>query len=54
MLVSLDKWNPTVTLEISLIRKATAAKGKFVWTNKMEKVQYCERDYVGTDTVDFL
>ena len=37
MLSSLSKWNPTVALEIPLIRKATAAKGRFVWTDAMEQ-----------------
>ena len=36
MLSSLSKWNPTVSLEIPLIRKATADKGKFVWTDKID------------------
>ena len=35
--MSLAKWNPTVALEIPLIRKATAARGKFVWTDEMER-----------------
>ena len=38
MLTSFTKWNPIVALEIPLIKKATAAKGKFVWTDEMEKV----------------
>ena len=33
----MSKWNPTVALEIPLIRKATAANGKLIWTDKMEK-----------------
>ena len=37
MLLSLSKWNSTVALEIPLISKGTAAKGKFIWTNEMEK-----------------
>ena len=37
MLLSLSKWNSTVALEIPLIRKGTVAKGKFIWTNEMEK-----------------
>ena len=37
MLLSLSKWNSTVALEIPLIRKGTAAKVKFIWTNEMEK-----------------
>ena len=37
MLSSLSKWNPTVALEIPLIRKATAVKGKFIWTDVMDQ-----------------
>ena len=37
MLSSLFKWNPTVALDIPLNRKATAAKGRFVWTDAMEQ-----------------
>ena len=37
MLSSLSKWSPTVAMEIPLIRKATASKGKFIWINEMEK-----------------
>ena len=37
MLSSLAKWNPTVNLEIPLIRKDTASKGKFMWNDEMEK-----------------
>ena len=35
MLSSLSKWNPTVAPEIPLITKATAAKGRFIWTDAM-------------------
>ena len=31
------KWNPTVALEIPLIRKATDFKGKFVWMDEMNR-----------------
>ena len=37
MLSSLSKWNPTVNLEIPLIRKETASKGKFMWNDEMDK-----------------
>ena len=37
MLSSLAKWNPTVALEIPLIRKAMASKGKFFWNNEMDQ-----------------
>ena len=37
MLSSLQRWNPTVALEISLIRKATASKGCFIWSDEMQK-----------------
>ena len=37
MLSSLSKWNLTVALEIPLMRKATAAKGRFVWTDAMKQ-----------------
>ena len=37
MLSSLSKWNPTVAPEIPLIRKAMAAKGRFIWTDAMEQ-----------------
>ena len=37
MISSLLKWNPTVALEIPLIRKATAAKGKFIWTDELDQ-----------------
>ena len=37
MLSSLAKWNPTVNLEIPLIRKETASKGKFMWNDEMDK-----------------
>ena len=29
--------NPTVALEIPLIRKATASKGRFIWSDEMQK-----------------
>ena len=35
--LSLSRWNPTVALEIPMIRKTTASKGKFVWTDKMDQ-----------------
>ena len=35
MLSSLQRWNPTIALEISLIRKATVLKGRFIWTDDM-------------------
>ena len=35
MISSLQRWNPTVTLEIPLIRKATASKGHFIWIDEM-------------------
>ena len=35
--MNLSKWNPTVALEIPLIRKAMAAKGRFIWTDAMEQ-----------------
>ena len=37
MLSSLSKWNPTVNLEIPLIRKETASKGKFIWNEDMDR-----------------
>ena len=37
MLSSLSKWNPVAALEIPLLRKSTAAKGKCVWTDKMDQ-----------------
>ena len=37
MISSLSKWNPTISFEIPLIRKSTASKSKFVWTDDMEK-----------------
>ena len=37
MLSSLAKWNPTVNLEIPLIRKETASKGKFMWNDEMDR-----------------
>ena len=37
MLSSLQRWNPTVALEIPLIRKATASKGRFIWSDEMQR-----------------
>ena len=37
MLSSLSTWNPTVALEIPMIRKTTASEGKFVWTDEMDR-----------------
>ena len=37
ILLSLAKWNPTVALEIPLIRKTTSVKGRFVWMDEMER-----------------
>ena len=37
MLSSLQRWNPTIALEIPLIRKATASKGRFIWSDEMQK-----------------
>ena len=33
MITSILKWDPTISLEILLIRKATASKSNFVWTD---------------------
>ena len=35
MLSSLQRWNPTIALEIPLIRKASVSKGRFIWTDDM-------------------
>ena len=37
MVSCLLKWNPTEALEIPLIRKATASKGKFIRTDELER-----------------
>ena len=37
MLSSLQAWNPSLPLEIPLLRKATAGNGKFVWTDALEE-----------------
>ena len=43
MLSSLAKWNPTVALEILIIRKATASEGIFIWTDEIQKEYEVER-----------
>ena len=37
MLASLQHWNPSVPLEVPLLRKATAGTGKFTWTQDLEQ-----------------
>ena len=37
MLSSLQCWSPTIALEIPLIRKATASKGRFIWSDEMQR-----------------
>ena len=37
MLASQAQWSPTISLKISLIRKATATQSKFVWSDVMER-----------------
>ena len=37
MLASLQQWNPSLPLEIPLLRKATAGTGKFIWTKDLEQ-----------------
>ena len=37
MLSSLHHWNPTIALEIPLIKKATVSKGRFIWSDEMQK-----------------
>ena len=37
ILSNLQRWNPTIALEIPLIRKATASKGRFIWSDEMQK-----------------
>ena len=37
MISSLQRWNPTVALEIPLLRKATASKSRFIWSDEMQK-----------------
>ena len=39
MLSSLQAWNPSLPLNLSMLRKATATKGKVIWTNELE-VEY--------------
>ena len=37
MLASLQAWNPSLPLEVPLLRKATAGNGKFTWTQDLEQ-----------------
>ena len=37
MISSLQRWNPTVALEIPLLRKATASKSRFIWSDELQK-----------------
>ena len=39
MMSSLQKWNPSVPLNLSMLRKQTVRKGKVDWTNELE-VEY--------------
>ena len=37
LLASLQQWNPSVPLEVPLLRKATAGSAKFTWTQDLEQ-----------------
>ena len=37
MLSSLQRWTPTIALKNPLKRKATASKGRFIWSDEMQK-----------------
>ena len=37
MISSSIRWNPIVALEIPLIRKACASKGRFIWSDEMQR-----------------
>ena len=37
LLASLQQWNPTIPLEVPLLRKATAGSAKFTWTEELER-----------------
>ena len=39
MLSSLQQWNPSLPLNLSMLRKATVGKGKVIWTDEL-KVEY--------------
>ena len=36
MLSSLKIWNPSLPLNLSMLRKATASKGKIIWNEGLE------------------
>ena len=36
MLSSLQQWNPSLSLNLSMLRKATVGKGKLIWTDELE------------------
>ena len=50
ILSNLQRWNPTIALEIPLINEATASKGRFIWLDEMQN----EYKVVGTDSVHTL